>query len=66
MLHDISGQSTQSLMTDLGLRRIFGEEYHECFITGFGKEGMRQLGNSVPVQLAYIVGKSVVGALKKS
>ena len=47
-------------------RHIFWEEYHECFITGFGKEGMRQLGNAVPVQLAYIVGKSVVGALKES
>ena len=43
--------------------QTFPDEY---LITGSWTEGMRQLGNAVPVQLAYIVGKSVVDALEKS
>lgn len=43
--------------------QTFPDEY---FITGSWTEGMRQLGNAVPVQLAYVVGKSVVDALEKS
>lgn len=42
--------------------QTFPDEY--C-ITGSWTEGMRQLGNAVPVQLAYVVGQSVVTALEK-
>lgn len=43
--------------------QTFPDEY---FITCSWTEGMRQLGNAVPVQLAYVVEKSVVDALEKS
>ena len=43
--------------------QTFPDEY---LITGSWTEGMRQLGNAVPVQLAFIVGKSVVDALQHS
>ena len=33
-------------------------------ITGAWTEAMRQLGNAVPVQLAYIIGNSVFSTLK--
>lgn len=42
--------------------QTFPDEY---FIDGSWTEGTRQLGNAVPVLLAYIVGKSVVDALNK-
>lgn len=43
--------------------QTFPDEY---LISGSWTEGMRQLGNAVPVQLAFIVGKSVVDALQHS
>lgn len=41
--------------------QTFPDEYA---ITGSWTEGMRQLGNAVPVKLAYVIGKSVVNALE--
>lgn len=41
--------------------QTFPDEY---VITGSWTEGMRQLGNAVPVKLAYVIGKSVVNALE--
>ncbi len=43
--------------------QTFPDEY---IITGSWTEGMRQLGNAVPVRLAYVIGKSVVDALETS
>lgn len=42
--------------------QTFPDEYK---IAGSWTEGMRQIGNAVPVQLAYVVGKSIVDALHK-
>ena len=49
-------------LTVLEAKRIqtFPDDY---IITGAWGEAMRQLGNAVPVQLAYIIGDSVLKAL---
>jgi DNA (cytosine-5)-methyltransferase 1 len=41
--------------------QTFPDDY---IITGAWTEAMRQLGNAVPVKLAYIVGNSVLNSVK--
>ena len=54
--------TTRYLTIDEAKRiQTFPDEY---IITGSWTEGMRQLGNAVPVKLAYVIGKSVVDALE--
>ncbi len=54
--------TTRYLTIDEAKRiQTFPDEY---VITGSWTEGMRQLGNAVPVRLAYVIGKSVVDALE--
>lgn len=43
--------------------QTFPDDYS---ITGSWTEGMRQLGNAVPVKLAYIIAESVVNAITKN
>ena len=52
-------------LTVMEAKRIqtFPDDY---IITGSWGEAMRQLGNAVPVQLAYIIGDSVLKALSLS
>ncbi len=52
-------------LTVLEAKRIqtFPDDY---IITGTWGEAMRQLGNAVPVHLAYIIGKSIMNAVNNS
>ena len=43
--------------------QTFPDDY---IITGAWTEAMRQLGNAVPVKLAYIVGNSVLNSVQSS
>ena len=54
--------STESVDVSEAKRiQTFPDDY---VITGSWTEAMRQLGNAVPVQLAYIIGNSVLSAIK--
>lgn len=71
--HGVPGGENMVRFADGSMRYLTIEEAKriqtfpdEYFITGSWTEGMRQLGNAVPVQLAYIVGKSVVDALNEN
>lgn len=71
--HGVPGGENMVRMADGTTRYLTLEEAKriqtfpdEYTITGSWTEGMRQIGNAVPVQLAYIVGKSIVAALEKT
>ena len=68
--HGVPGGENTVRLTDGTIRNLsvleakriqtFPDDY---IITGAWGEAMRQLGNAVPVQLAYIVGASVLNTL---
>lgn len=71
--HGVPGGENTVRLTDGSIRYLsileakriqtFPDDY---VITGAWGEAMRQLGNAVPVQLAHIVGKSVINTLKSA
>lgn len=69
-VHGVPGGENMVRLSDGNVRYFTVEEAKriqsfpdDYSITGSWTESMRQLGNAVPVQLAYVVGKSVVDAL---
>lgn len=69
-VHGVPGGEYMVRLSDGNVRYFTVEEAKriqsfpdDYSITGSWTESMRQLGNAVPVQLAYVVGKSIVDAL---
>lgn len=63
MVRFTNGETRYLSVSEAKRIQTFPDDY---VITGSWTEAMRQLGNAVPVQLAYIIGNSVLSAIKTS
>lgn len=61
MVRFTNGETRYLSVSEAKRIQTFPDDY---VITGSWTEAMRQLGNAVPVQLAYIIGNSVLSAIK--
>lgn len=61
MVRFSNGETRYLSVSEAKRIQTFPDDY---VITGSWTEAMRQLGNAVPVQLAYIIGNSVLSAIK--
>ena len=60
MIKFSNGETRYLSISEAKRIQTFPDDY---IITGSWTEAMRQLGNAVPVQLAYIIGNSVISAI---